>query len=626
MAWKVIKYPWQWQLKSLPQALWPYVADTHRFNQATHLPVIDFTEIPLEIGGSRRMGATSKLGITVAYEDHPFEWVKEQEFSNLRTFERGPIARTFARLTLKPNEAGTLLGYYVEVTPANLLGWLGTPYQFGWEMRRNFERVFRQIDDYLQGQAEQPFPLKTTSLKRSGWERLSNLIEQLSAEGHEKQWVRHLTDLLTEAADLNLARMRPYQLADTWQAPRRAILEMFLSAVRLGILNMRWDVMCPLCRGAKATAPALDEVRKGVHCSTCNIDYEANFTKNVELTFTPHPQIRVVHDNAYCIGGPMITPHILIHQVVQSDETRTLNTRLEVGNYRLRTQRLGVEQWLEIKGEGEYQLGQLSIQASVDTIQTDTQRVEQVIPSIDKQGKSSDSGLTLVMTNRAPYPQRIYVERAKWYTDAVTAAEVTTLQHFRELFSDQVLRPGEEIGVEGVTILFSDLVGSTAMYNRVGDAPSYALVRDQFAFLQRIVREYEGAIVKTIGDAIMAAFVDPAKGVGAALAIQKEIDSFNAHHPDHPLMIKLGLHHGPCITVNLNGRLDYFGTTVNLAARLEGQSRGGDVVISETLRQDPGVAELLETMPVYVGQFETAIKGFDEHFVLYRLTLSKPGE
>lgn len=235
--------------------------------------------------------------------------------------------------------------------------------------------------------------------------------------------------------------------------------------------------------------------------------------------------------------------------------------------------------------------------------------------------RAKDKGLTLALTNSAPYPQRIYLEQAEWYTDAVTAAAVTTLQHFRELFSDQALRPAEEIGIEGLTILFSDLVGSTAMYNRVGDAPSYALVRDQFAFLQRIVREYEGAIVKTIGDAIMAAFVDPAKGVGAALAIQQQINEFNADHPHQPLTIKLGLHHGPCIAVNLNGRLDYFGTTVNLAARLEGQSKGGDVVISEKLRQDPLVAEMLEAMAVYVEQYETAIKGFDEHFVLCRLTL-----
>lgn len=236
MTWNVIKYPWQWQLKSLPEQLWPFVADTRRFNQATRLPVVEFTEMPQEIGGSRVMGRTSKLGIVVEYEDHPFEWVKEQEFSNLRTFERGPIASTYAHLTLEPNEAGSLLGYYVEVAPANILGLVGSPYQFGWEMRRNFERVFRQIDDYLQGQAAQPFLLKATALNRTGWARLSNLTEQLVAEGHQKRWTQRLTDLLVEGADLNLARLRPYALADAWSAPRQEILEMFLSAARWGII------------------------------------------------------------------------------------------------------------------------------------------------------------------------------------------------------------------------------------------------------------------------------------------------------------------------------------------------------------------------------------------------------
>jgi class 3 adenylate cyclase len=109
--------------------------------------------------------------------------------------------------------------------------------------------------------------------------------------------------------------------------------------------------------------------------------------------------------------------------------------------------------------------------------------------------------------------------------------------------------------------------------------------------------------------------------VQAALDIQQQIQHFNATHPNEPLVIKLGLHQGPCLAVNLNDKLDYFGTTVNLAARLQGQSQGGDVVISEKLRRDPAVANLLHQTTVQVSHFETSIKGFDEHFCLYRLTL-----
>jgi class 3 adenylate cyclase len=619
MTGKTITYLWQWQLKSSPAALWPYVADTHRFNQATSLPAIAYTELPLETGGSQRIARTTKLGITVEYEDFPFDWIREQEFSNLRLFKRGPLARTYAKVRLEANGAGTLLSYYVEVVPANLVGFLGILYQFGWEMRRNFERVFRQIDEAVQNQISRPFPLRLTPLSRAAQVRLTNMIEQLSSQGYEARWVQRLADLLVNEADLDLVRMRPYVLADVWHAPRRTILEMFLSAAKIGLLNMRWDILCPLCRGAKLTASSLDEARKGVHCPTCNIDFESDFSNNVELTFRVHPQIRDIQDNSYCVGGPMTTPHILIHQTLQPGETRTLPVKLETGGYRLRTQRPGVEQWLDIQENKQAGETTLFIQAEADTIQVKLNQC----PSHQPGCRSNTQALTLKLSNNAPFPQRIYIERADWYTDAATALQVTTLQHFRDLFSDEVLRPGEEIGVEGVTILFSDLVGSTAMYNRRGDALSYALVREQFAFLQRIIRQYDGAIVKTIGDAIMAAFADPAQGVGAALAIQNEIQSFNTQHPDEPLRIKLGLHYGPCIAVNLNGRLDYFGTTVNLASRLEGQSQGGDIVISKKLREDPAVENLLMSLPIEISKFTTPIKGFDENFQLYRLKLAE---
>jgi class 3 adenylate cyclase len=616
MTWKPFAYQWQWQLKSSPAELWPYVADTQRVNQAVHLPAMIYTETPLETGGSRRSGHLSKFGLSIEWEEYPFEWVREREYSVLRVFKGGPLARVFIRMVLEPNLAGTLLKYTVEATPANLIGFLGSLQQFGWEARRNFERVFQQIDSAIQQQLGQVIPLPAPALTGAGQARLQELSRQLATQGHELRWTQRLADLLLTAPDQDLARLRPYVLADIWDAPRRAILELFLSAAKIGLLNMRWDMLCPLCRGAKVVASSLDEVKKGVHCATCNIDFEADLTQNVELTFTPHAQIRPVQEQTYCIGGPMVTPHILVHQVVEPGETRILPVKLEAGSYRIRTEQPGVETWLELNSDPP--VNSLAVQINADTLQV----VPLAAPPPAIPSRPDNNPLTL--TNGTPFAQRIYLERAGWYTDAATAAQVTTLQHFRDLFSDQVLRPGEEIGVQGMTILFSDLVGSTAMYNRSGDAASYAIVREQFAFLQRVIREYEGAIVKTIGDAIMAAFTDPAKGVGAALAIQQEINTFNTAHPNEPLLIKLGLHQGPCLAVNLNDRLDYFGTTVNLAARLEGQSRGGDVVISEKLRRDPAVDKLLQAMEVQVDAFATSIKGFDEHFSLFRLSLGSP--
>ena len=155
-----------------------------------------------------------------------------------------------------------------------------------------------------------------------------------------------------------------------------------------------------------------------------------------------------------------------------------------------------------------------------------------------------------------------------------------------------MLRPGDEVAIRRVTLLFSDLKGSTALYDAIGDAAAYGLVREHFAYLAGIVREHDGAIVKTIGDAVMAAFHEPLQGLRAAIAMQQRVAAFNAAHRA-PVILKLGLHEGPCIAVNLNDRLDYFGGTVNLAARLQGESRGGDIVLSAPLAASADAAGVI---------------------------------
>ena len=174
-----------------------------------------------------------------------------------------------------------------------------------------------------------------------------------------------------------------------------------------------------------------------------------------------------------------------------------------------------------------------------------------------------------------------------------TADRLSATQAFRDLFSDQVLRPGDEVGIGNVALMFTDLKGSTALYEAIGSAPAYRLVRDHFALLAAVVREHDGSVVKTIGDAVMASFADPRDAVAAALAVQGRVAEFNRRSVGQAITIKLGVHCGPCIAVTLNDRLDYFGSTVNLAARLQSESVGGDIVLSADVLADPRVRDLL---------------------------------
>lgn len=221
-------------------------------------------------------------------------------------------------------------------------------------------------------------------------------------------------------------------------------------------------------------------------------------------------------------------------------------------------------------------------------------------------------GAGLEIRNTSPDEHVVLVERVAFDDATLTAAEVLAHQRFRDLFAAEVLRPGERIEVGNVTILFTDLCGSTQLYRELGDATAFGRVRDHFAVLTRHVDDHGGAVVKTIGDAVMAVFPEPASAVRAVLAAQADLDA--------PLTLKAGLHHGPCLAVTLNDRLDYFGTTVNLAARLESRSGPDEVVVASQVAADPVLARLISVGTVTVSAEEhLELKGIEHPVDALRL-------
>ena len=161
---------------------------------------------------------------------------------------------------------------------------------------------------------------------------------------------------------------------------------------------------------------------------------------------------------------------------------------------------------------------------------------------------------------------------------------------FRRLCPEQLLRPGDNADIGWIAIMFTDLKGSTELYEALGDVAAYNLVRDHFEFLLERVKCNHGFIVKTVGDAVMAAFSRPDHAVRAALAIQDDIASFNSVRGGSmnatPIVLKLAIHAGSCIAVTTSEALDYFGATVNIAARLANVCRGGEVIVSEAAAKD----------------------------------------
>lgn len=591
-------YRWEFDLESSPEKLWPLVADTNRFNRDTGVPAVKL------VGNEkarRRLRLTS-FGIPVEWEEQPFEWVRPQRFGVVRRYGKGPVEELRVRAELEPQNGGTKLVYEIWAKPKNLLGRLAIPVQIGIISARNFARTFREYDEAAQAENSTETPSGEVHFTPGGQSRLTELGHKLVDESVDEELAALLVDHIQNADDFALVRIRPYRLANQWNKSRRQVLYACLQATRAGILDLQWNLICPMCRGGEAKH-SLAELSSNVHCDGCNIDFNANFEQSVELTFRPNPSIRQVNVETFCVGGPQVTPHIVAQQLLRPHSRRSIDIQLEQGRYRLRTNRLPGGQHLLVTEDGP--CGTL-LRASPEGW---TNREVEL-----------SSSCSLELENELEEEQLFVLERTAWSDEAATAAEVTALQAFRDLFAREALRPGEQISVGTLTVLFTDLKNSTQLYREIGDATAFGRVMNHFDVLKQAIAAEDGALVKTIGDAVMAVFRRPANALRAMIDAQQQL----ASPPDGllPLTLKAGLHTGPCIAVTLNERLDYFGSTVNLAARLEAQSHGNDIVISNLVHNDPEVREMLfDPINQLVAQpFEMQLKGFaDERFELWRV-------
>jgi class 3 adenylate cyclase len=585
-------------------AIWENLADTARFNEAAALPKHSIVEKPQPDGSVRYYGAAKVGPFRLYWEDLPVNWVTDRWFEHPRYFETGPLASLIAHFELDRDAQGLFGRYTITAAPANALGWaMLHSGEFFRGAFRSFSKLAKNAHDYALGQRDEPFEHPAPVLSPGAKARIDDAVARIEATPHGHGLARKLGDFIRTAQDVDLLSIRPLALARRWNVPAPQAIDLCLQSVKSGLLDMQWNILCPRCRAPKEIARGLDALPSGAHCGTCNVDYGRDFAKNVEAVFRPSASIRPMGGGEYCLFGPMSAPHIRLHVTVGPGETRDVPVAFEPGPYRLRTLEPGDERDIEITGDAS---PSFRIDAG---------------GAIHADAPAQASAMRLV--NESSVKRTFIVESRHWVADALTADRITTRQTFRDLFSAETLRPGDDVGIQRIVLMFTDLKGSTALYERVGDAAAYHLVRDHFAFLAAAVREHDGALIKTIGDAVMAAFVDPADAVAAALAIQRKVDDFNRAHGGAGIVIKLGLHCGPTIAVTLNERLDYFGGTVNMAARLQNESRGGDIVLSRAVLEDKKAAALLDGLR---GSDETAqLKGFDRPVPFRRIAAEAPG-
>lgn len=598
MAKNAIRRTWRLPVPVPPEPAWRALADTARFNEAMEMPKYQVSETPQNDGSVRARGEIRQGPFHIAWDEVPVDWVAGQGFHQVRRFLNGPLVDLVADLDIEAADDGraAIARYTVSITPRNWFGrWVVAPALLTGFGRKATLRV-QEAGKRLAAGLPRAFAVAGRTLGPVAKARADALVARIESSPYGHGSATVLLDHLLSASDLDVATIRPLAFARLANLRPRDSIEMMLAATHFGLLELQWDVICPRCRGAKARPAHLQALPRQVHCPSCNVEYGANFSENVEITFRPAPWLRLIEGGEYCLMGPGSTPHVLVQQHLAPGETRTVRARLAPGIYGLRTREPGPD--LAITHAGGIFPGVILTGREIKT------------------GQPSEPG-EISFSNQCERPATIVIESRAWRDDALTAKAATALQVFRVLFPDETLSVGEDANIDRMAFLFTDLRGSTTLYERLGDSEAYRVVRRHFEFLEQAVTANDGCIVKTIGDAVLAVFAAPADALRAALSIQGDVSAFNDRIAPNAIRIRLGLHHGPCVAVTLNGRLDYFGSAVNLAARLEHESRGDDIVLSAAMAEDDAVAGLLAGHSVFR---ETAqIRGFDRPIPLVRI-------
>ncbi len=578
-----------------PRSLvWALLADTNRYDRAVGLTPPRYTWRELD-GRRERVGRATQGGVTMTWTEDPYEWVEGRWLTSRRVFLSGPAEEGGLEVHVEDDGDGCIARVTASGRARSWVLRALSPV-LRTHLRRKIEAYIDAVAEVVreataEDQAPRPAAIQAQSLlarldnevtsgARSDVDdrELKRRAERLDGAPVDAAVLERMVQTIGRRPDEEIAQMRPFELARQWGLDRRAVLQGFLHGTRAGLVDLGWQVNCPACKVSAQVVDTLGDVARTVHCEACNIDYGVDFGANVEAIFRCNRAIRAVETAVYCVASPSFRPHVLAQARVEAGSTRTMTLDLNDGRLHLRT--LGSQQAFDLSDE--------VVPESIEI------RIDEDAVSGTATGQSTDGRTRVEIHSDLETPEYLLVERGAWSTDAVLGSIVASQPEFVDLFATEAPAAGLELSIGHITLLFSDLTGSTALYERIGDARAYAIVQEHFAVMERAITRHDGAVIKTMGDAVMASFVTPARAVAAAIEAVHETE---ARHHSHGVGVKLGIHEGPCLAVRANERLDFFGTTVNLTARLQGQAGAGELVLMRSLAEQPSVAELFPDAP-----------------------------
>ncbi|MBK6695658.1 MAG: adenylate/guanylate cyclase domain-containing protein [Myxococcales bacterium] len=560
---------WHFEIAARPEELWPIVSDTSRMNRAMGVSRMQFTEKDGVLQGS-----SVNAGFEQRWVEVPWRWVAERGLESTRVYERGFafVGRGIFEMAMIGEER-TRFDVYFGWVPRGLVS--RALLRIGMSsLKRQFGRVLGEIEADARAGRPVLAPVRESRMPISpdGAARLESLATRLTSQGTAVDVVRKLVDFIKMAEDGELYRVQILPLARRWQLDADALLSACLRATRVGLLELSWDVICPHCRGVRTEARMLGEIPAKDTCEPCGIDFSTNGNNAVEITFRVHPSIREVERVFYCSAEPAFKKHIQVQQVVGPGSELTLETALRPGSYRLRVGAETDAATLEVGGVSDAREIRWRASQAKDDVRAAPEP-------------------TLVLVNDTDAPLAFVVEGRNWADEALRPDRLLNFSEFRDLYSEAYIGSDVQLSVGKQTVLFTDVVGSTALYASRGDPGTFVDVKRHFTEIYAVIRECRGVVVKTVGDAVMAAFAEPVDALRASRGIHQ---CFPPGRADLAIRVRVSLNTGPCIAVNLNTGMDFFGNTVNVAAKLQAFAGAGQTSFSGTTLDQPDVRAYLD--------------------------------
>ena len=452
-------------------------------------------------------------------------------------------------------------------------------------------------------------------------------------ESAKEEPARAIEELIQDAPDRELCRVNALVFAAKHGFDEEDVIAAFLHAARLGIFDLSWNILCPACGGVLDSGATLKTIKQAEYtCVLCAMGCEPTLDEIVEVTFTISPRVRRIaahdpeslcwidyHRQIFWSSGVDLPDDEALAKWVEETTLDTL--ALSPGQKAVRSLQLPegyiivfdpvlhMSQHIEVKGEAAPESQSLSFVMTRN--HSPSAPVEMRPGPLQVTFENRSNVRTLPAIWLVSDKVHDLVNRRRPF---LTAKRLLTNQTFRDIYRTDTLDVDQRLKITSLTFLFTDLKGSTELYERVGDLVAYDLVRAHFRILNEIVVAERGAIVKTIGDAVMATFPTPDRAMSAALKMREALKDLKGD-----LLLKIGIHEGPCLAVSLNDRQDYFGRTVNIAARVQGLATSRSIFATSRVVADSEASNLLKSNGISVIPEKRSLRGIANQVEIFEI-------